>query len=317
MGCEDLYDIVDAHECYLSDFFGDTIAIDSTFWFDRYYHKVVKDSFSEETLAVGNQYYISQTVSLLTSIPHLISNDITPVFFFDPMRRNPYPKSGAEIPYLERSPTSEASKQFPFLQRSTELVLNYLDITYYESPMYAEADASKYVQTGKADVVASDDYDTLLYGAPETMRKKPYSNRWERIKLDETMRQNDIDYRELLDVAILTGTDENIGPYKNHITEALEKVRGANELDELEEAENCNLRAPSGKITDDAPSFTELHEIFRNPPLSYKLQNDDFDDVDPSLSDPNLALLTRYLDQMLKLDEEVIDDLITPISQEL
>lgn len=317
MGCEDIYNIVDSEECYLSDFSGKTIAIDSTFWFDRYYHKVVKHDFSEETVLVGGQRYISQTISLLTSIPHLISNDITPVFFFDPMRGNPYPKAGAEVPYLEHSPVAEPSKQFPFLQRSTELVLDYLDITYYEAPRDAEADASKYAQKGPADVVASNDYDTLLYGAPKIIKKKPFAKRWEKISLEETLKQNDIIHRELLDTAILTGTDEVIGPYKNHIHEAIEKVKAADSLDEFEKAEKSTLRAPSGRVFDNVPSFRELRDLYLHPPVSNKFRNDFNEGVDPSITDPNITLLTRYLSQMLKLDGDVIDELITPISQEL
>jgi flap endonuclease-1 len=317
MGCEDLYEITPSKEAYLSEFSGKTIAIDTAFWFDRYFHAVTKDRFSREEMVVGKKYYISQTLSLLVSIPDLLRNNITPVFFFDTTKMYDNSKADAQIPYLEHSPTEDPTKQFPFLQRSTELVLKYLDISYYEAPRDAEADASKYVKKGEADIVASNDYDTLLYQAPVTIRKEPYSRRWKKVTLKETLEQNNIDYRELLDTAILTGTDEIMGPYKNNVDEAMEKVKTAEDLDEFEEAENSTLRAPSGRVSDEVPSFNELRDIYQNPLISHNLWQDMFDNTDPSISDPNLNHLAIYLSQMLKINDGVVDDLIAPIKQEI
>lgn len=311
MGCEDLYDIVASEETYLSSFSGDVIAIDSTFWFERYYNKIVIDRYPKEIRIVNGKYNISQLLSLIVSLPHLLQNNIVPVFFFDPMRRNSHPKSNAEIPYLEYSPTtSEPEKQFPFLQRPTELVLKYLDIDYCEAPLYAEADASKYAAEGIVDVVASNDYDTLLYGAPVTIRKKPYSSTWLKVDLEETLTQNEITYRELLDAAILAGTDEVQGPYKRHIEEAIEKIKKSNDLNDFEAKENDNLRAPSLKVSDDSPTFEELHNLYLDPPVSWE-------NLDPSFPNPDLYTSANFLDKGLKLKDDIINDILSPIDSTL
>lgn len=311
MGCEDLYDIVVSEETFLSEFRNKTIGIDSTFWFERYYNKVVTDRFSQSIPRKYESHDISQLLSLMVSIPHLLRNDITPVFFFDPIERNTHPKADAKIPYLEYAPTTaEPEKQFPFLQRATELMLKYLNIDYCEAPLYAEADASKYAVEGTVDVVASNDYDTLLYGAPVTIRKKPYSSTWLSVELEETLKKNELTHRELRDAAILTGTDEVLGPYKGHIKEAISKIKQASNLDKFESEQNRGLRAPSLRISDEPPTFDWLHNLYRNPPLSFQL-------LEPSFPEPDFPQAGNFLYHALHLDKEVIDELLAPIRAEV
>jgi 5'-3' exonuclease len=317
MGCEDLHQIVSPEEISFSEFSGKTIAIDSVFWFKRYYNAVTKSRFPQEVRVPVEGYNISQTLSLLVSVPDLLRNNITPVFFFDPIKSHRLPTNGAKIPYLEHSPKSNPVWQFPYLQRSTELVLKYLDISYYEAPRDAEADASNYVKRGEADIVVSHDYDTLLYQAPVTVRKERNSTTWEKISLEKVLEQNKINYRELLDIAILTGTDEVMGPYKNHINEACEKVKRADDLDEFERSKNSVLRAPSGKVSDDPPTFKDLHEIYRNPPVSHSLKHDIYENMDPSMSDMNLNNIRIFLHQFVNLDEKTVNKLLVPIKKEL
>lgn len=316
MGCEDLHQIVPSEEILFSELSGKTVAIDSVFWFKRYYHAVTKSKFPQGVRLPVEDYYISQTLSLLVSVPDLLRNNITPVFFFDP-KNHKLPRNDAQIPYLEYSPKSNPARQFPYLQRSTELVLKYLDISYYEAPRDAEADASNYAKRGEADIVVSNDYDTLLYQAPVTVRKRRNSTTWEKISLEKVLERNEINYRELLDIAILTGTDEVMGPYKDHINEACEKVRRADDLDEFERNKNSVLRAPSGKVSDEPPVFKDLHKIYLNPPVSHSLQQDIYENTDPSMSNINLNNIRRFLRKMVKLDKTTVNKLVVPIEQEL
>jgi len=316
MGCKDLFEITSPEEVAFSDFSGKTIAIDAAFWFERYYNAVTKTRLTRDVITVGGEYDVSQTLSLIISVPDLLRNNITPVFFFDPMKYK-NSKADAQIPYLEYSPTSNPTKQFHTLQRSTELILKYLDISYYEAPRDAEADASKYAREGEADMVASNDYDSVLYQAPTIVRKEPYSKQWKKLSFEEILERNNINYRELLDTAILSGTDENLGPYKNHIDEAIEKIKKADDLEEFERTHNSTLRAPSRRVFDKPPSFSELHDIFQNPPISHNLRRDMYDNKDPSMSDIDLNNVQRYLSRMLNIDDDIVDDLIIDIKQEL
>lgn len=307
MGCDDLYDIVVSEETFLSEFSGKVIGIDSVFWFQRYYHKTVNNNFPQNFPSKYEDHDISQLLSLMISLPDLLRNNIVPVFFFDPIERDSHPKADAKVPYLEHAPiTSEPEKQFPFLQRATELMLKYLDIDFCEAPLYAEADASKYAAEGTIDIVASNDYDTLLYGAPVTIRKKPYSKTWLRVELKETLEENEITHRELRDAAILTGTDEVLGPHKGHIEEAIKKVKQANSLDKFESKQNENLRAPSLRISDDPPTFKWLHNLYRDPPVSVQ-------SLDPSFPEPEFPKAGNFLYHALGLEKDVIDDLLSPI----
>ncbi|SIS21915.1 PIN domain-containing protein [Natronorubrum thiooxidans] len=268
MGFEGVTEIATSKQTTLSKFSGQTLAIDASFWFERYYHAQVKDQFSISDRVVKNECDISQIYSLLQSLPDLLRHDITPLFVFDPMRRSRPSKAEIEIPHLQNTPnTSEPEKHFPFLQRPTELLLRYLDIPFCESPLYAEADACVFAHNNHVDAVVSRDYDTLLYGAPITIRK-PYAEPWEKIELETVLKQNKLKYRELIDVAILTGTDEVQGPYKGHIKEAISKVRQATDLDSFESEQNEYLRGPSLDINASSPTFKDLHIHYTDPPVT-------------------------------------------------
>jgi hypothetical protein len=137
------------------------------------------------------------------------------------------------------------------------------------------------------------------------------------LSFEEILEQNSINYRELLDIAILTGTDENLGPYKNYIDEAIEKIKKADDIEEFERTHKSTLRAPSSRVFDKSPSFSELHNIFQNPPISHNLRRDMYENKDPSISDLDLNNARRYLSRMLNIDDDIVDDLIIDIMHEL
>jgi len=307
MGFEDATEIATPKQTALSEFSGQILAIDAAFWFQRYYYSQVKNEFSVEYRTVKKEFDISQSLALLLSLPDLLRHNITPLFIFDPMRRSRPSKAETEIPYLQNTPnTSEPEKHFPFLQRPTELLLSYLDIPFCESPLYAEADASVLARNNHVDAVVSRDYDTLLYGAPVTIRK-PYAEPWEKIELEPLLEQNNLKYRELLDVAILTGTDEVQGPYKGHIKEAISKVRGVNDLDSFESNQNEYLRGPSLDINAPSPTFEDLHIHYRNPPV---IPYPAWPDV--SFPDPNFTSAGRFIYRYLGEKSELVH-LLDPI----
>jgi flap endonuclease-1 len=315
MGCRGLSEIISSKKITFSHFAGKTIAIDAVFWLKRYYYSVTRNEFSQESRKIVGKYDISQTISLLVSIPDILRNNITPVFFFDPMDKNKYPNADAKIPYLENTPTSDPIKQLHLLQRPTELVLKYLDIPYYQAPRDAEADAAVYVKEGSGDMVVSSDHDALLYQAPIIAKKDRNTGSWKKVSLKKTLEQNGINRRELLNIAILIGTDENMGPLNGHVEEALEKVKQADNMDKFEQAQNHNLRAPSGRIRHEPPSFSELQDIFERPMVSHNLWKDISGNVDPSITDPDLSDLRRYLSEMLAINDSAVNELIDPIEK--
>ncbi|KTG24744.1 hypothetical protein [Haloferax profundi] len=312
MGCEDLRQITGRQETKLSEFRGGVLAIDATFWLQRYYHAVVTKQIPKDDRVVEGECDISQAFSLLVSLPDIFRHDITPVFFFDPMRRSRRrSKSDTTISYLQHAPNpSEPQKHFPFLQRATEVMLWHLDIPFSVAPLYAEADASVYVRGGYADAVVSNDYDTLLFGAPTTLRK-PFGSPWETVEFESTLNRNDLTYRELLDVAILTGTDEIRGPYNRHIDEAMSLVKSAEDLDEFEQEYNEYLRAPSLNVNDPYPTFEELRMLYE-----YPVTNPHCNWPKPSGPSPDIPSLVKFL-YKLGVRPELFSVLLDDIQDEI
>jgi len=61
------------------------------------------------------------------------------------------------------------------------------------------------------DDVLSDDYDSILFGSPTTLRNFTGQNNMEIMDLSQTVIDAELSYDQLVDAAILTGTDYNDG----------------------------------------------------------------------------------------------------------
>lgn len=161
------------------------------------------------------------------------------------------------------------------IQQSKDL-LDALGIPFIQAPQEGEAQASYMVKKGDAYAVGSQDYDCLLIGSPVLIRnltssgrrklpgKEAYAKVFPRqIRLKNNLKILGIKHKQLVDMAILIGTDFNdgihgIGPKKSL---NLIKVNGNVE----------NALATIG--AKDAPSFEEIKEI-RNIFLKPKVTDD-------------------------------------------
>jgi len=115
--------------------------------------------------------------------------------------------------------TSKLTK--PMVEDSKKL-LSLLGIPIVEAPQEGESQAAYLVQQKKVWAVASQDYDSLLFGSPILIRnltlsgrrKLPRSNRYITVNV-ESYQQHDllqalgISRKQLIDLSILIGTDFN------------------------------------------------------------------------------------------------------------
>jgi 5'-3' exonuclease len=138
------------------------------------------------------------------------------------------------------------------------------------------------------------------------------SSSWEKVEFEAVLNENELTYREFLDAAILTGTDEVQGPYKGHIEEAIAKVRQADDLDELEAEQNEYLRGQSLRVDDPAPSFEELHSLYSDPPVISRHNR-----PDPTSPNPDLSAVGDFLFQNLDQKPEMLETLLDPIRDEM
>lgn len=113
-----------------------------------------------------------------------------------------------------------------------KMLLSYMGIPVVQAPSEGEAQAAYMVKKGDAWAVASQDYDSLLFGSPVVVRnlaitgrrKLPRRNTYvdvkpELLNLEENLHRLQLSREQLIDIALLVGTDYNegikgIGPKK-------------------------------------------------------------------------------------------------------
>jgi len=111
-----------------------------------------------------------------------------------------------------------------YMEKDSKRLLTRLGIPWVQAPSEGEAQAAFMTRSGATDFCASQDYDSLLFGAPSLIRnvtlsgrrklpKKPvYVNVYpEVVNLEKTLSQLNVTHEQLLDIGILVGTDYNPG----------------------------------------------------------------------------------------------------------
>ncbi|MBN2603700.1 MAG: flap endonuclease-1 [Candidatus Thermoplasmatota archaeon] len=160
--------------------------------------------------------------------------------------------------------------------RQSESLLTALGIPFIRAPSEGEAQASYMVKKGDAYAVGSQDFDCLLFDAPILVRnltssgKRKLPNKQsymkvnpELIRLKSGLKSLNILQKQLIDMAILIGTDFNdgikgIGPKKS-----LQLIKKSGNIE--------NILATIGDTN--APNFNEIEQIrqiFLNPKVTDK-----------------------------------------------
>ena len=189
----------------------------------------------------------------------LISKEIKPVYVFDgkapELKKKTQEeriniKKESERKYEEAKKMGDMETAKKYASRTSHLtkdiiesskkLLTYMGIPYVQAITEGEAQASYMVSKNDAWAVVSQDYDCLQFGATRILRNFKLSARQSKdlqiIYLDKTLEQLDLTREQLIDVAILVGTDFNegihgIGPKKGlkliHKHQTLENVLNA------------------------------------------------------------------------------------------
>ena len=94
----------------------------------------------------------------------------------------------------------------------TQQLLTLMGVPWIRAPGEGEAQAAHMTRTGKADHVLTQDYDALLFGARSVLRNLSFTtNSAECATLEEILGEAGISHEQLVDLAILVGTDFNPG----------------------------------------------------------------------------------------------------------
>jgi len=146
--------------------------------------------------------------------------------------------------------------------KESKLLLSYLGFPVVQAKCEGEAQCAKICLDGKAFATASQDFDSLLFGSPKTLRNLSIS-RAESLELIE-LKKTGLSREQLILIGLLVGTDYNpgikgIGPKK-----ALELVKKTTSLKEIEKKVNWDFEI----------SMETLYNFFLNPPIfeDYKIE---------------------------------------------
>ncbi|SEL60099.1 flap endonuclease-1 [Haloferax larsenii] len=306
MGNADLRTLAALSEVPFDEVAGSVVAVDAHNWLYRYLTTTVKWTNSEKyTTSEGEE--VANLVGIVQGLPKFFEHDLTPVFVFDggvtemkddevEKRREQREKAEERLEEArEAGDAVEAARMEARTQRLTDTIqetsrelLSLLDVPVVEAPAEGEAQASYMARKGDADYVGSEDYDTLLFGAPYTLRQLTSKGNPELMDLDATLDKHDITWEQLVDIAMLCGTDFNEGISGVGPKTAVKEVKKHGDLWAVLEARG-----------DSIPNADRVREFFLDPPVT-----DEYDyDTD---IDPDVDAAREYVTETWEVDPDEV-----------
>ena len=248
MGNADLRDLATIEEVPWDDLDPGVVAVDAHNWLYRYLTTTVR--FTNEsvyTTAAGEE--VANLVGIVQGLPKFFEHDLTPVFVFDggpselkadeiAERREQREKLEDRLEDArEAGDATEVARLDSATQRLTDVIqetsrelLSLLDVPVVEAPAEGEAQAAHMAARGDVNYVGTEDYDALLFGAPVTLRQLTSKGNPERMDLQRTLDDLELTREQLVDVALLCGTDFNDGVRGYGPKTALKAVREHGDL---------------------------------------------------------------------------------------
>ncbi|MCK5548366.1 MAG: flap endonuclease-1 [Thermoplasmata archaeon] len=283
----DLSDIIVAQKKKVEDFKGKVIAIDG---FNALYQFLSIIRQPDGTPLQDSTGRVTSHLSgLVYRTANLLEAGIRPVYVFDGKppqlksktveeRKNIREKARKDwAEALEKGDVARARTKAMASSRLTEemvtsskKLLEKLGLPYVQAPGEGEAQASVMTRNGDAWATASQDFDPLLFGCPMLVRNLAITGRRkmprkdvyidvvpEVVDLEFNLKELSISQEQIVDVAILVGTDFNdgvrgIGPKK-----ALGLIRTHGDLESVVKAKKIEVE-----------DMNEVRRIFLEPDVS-------------------------------------------------
>jgi len=235
----DLRDIVPKAVVKLEDLGGKSVAIDA---FNAIYQFLsiirqpdgtpLQDSAGKVTSHLSGLLYRTSNLLEMGIKPIYVFDGAPPAFKREEIQRRHQIKVEAQVHYEKAVAKSDVPKMRMFAQASTTMkdymktdsqrLLDLMGLPWVQAPSEGEAQAAYMTRKGETDYCGSQDYDSLLFGAPMLLRnvtisgrrKLPSKNVYvdiipEVISLREVLKDLGITHEQLIDVGILIGTDFN------------------------------------------------------------------------------------------------------------
>ncbi|MEN6379115.1 MAG: flap endonuclease-1 [Methanofastidiosum sp.] len=239
-----LGEIVPKQKIDFSDLSGKSVAIDA---YNALYQFLaiirqrdgtpLKNSKGEVTSHLSGLFY--RTVNFIEQgiRPIYVFDGKPPELKFQTIEKRKEAKDEARDKYIDAKARGDIKEAKKYSQMTSSLkgdmvtsskeLLDSMGIPYIESPSEGESQAAYVVLKGDADLSASQDYDSILFGAPYLVRNLTISGKRkipgkdlfvdvvpEIITNENVLNSLNLSREQLIQVAILIGTDYNPGGIK-------------------------------------------------------------------------------------------------------
>ena len=322
-----LKDLIEVKETSFEELSHQVIAIDA---FNILYQFITTIRMRDGTPLKNSKGNItSHLVGLLARTTNLLEHNIKPIFIYDgatpelksaERKRRKKAKQDAKEKYDEavaaedvammKKYAGRTAKLTPELVKESQRLLDCLGVPWMTAPAEAEAQAALMCKNKDADYCASQDYDSLLFGAPKLLRnlnssgkrKRPGSYSYnttypEIITLSEVLNELEISQKQLIMLGMLVGTDFNVGGIHGlGPKRGLAKVKEHKEdIDALFEDVGWDFDA----------SYQEVYEVLANMPVT--------NEYDITFKNPDEEKLQEFLIQEFEFSETRVNNALQKI----
>jgi len=286
---------------------GQHLAVDAHNWLYRYLTTTVKwTDDAIYTTADGTE--VANLIGVIQGLPKFFEHDLTPIFVFDggvtELKDDEVEKRRKQREQAEErlAEAEEAGDQLEAarlsartvrltetIQETTRDLFDLLDVPYIDAPAEGEAQAAYMNRVGDADFVGSEDYDSLLFGAPRTLRGLTSKGHPELMELQPTLADHGLTYEQLVDVALLCGTDFNEGINGIGPKTGVKLVTEHGDLFGVLEARGAHIEFAD-----------RIRELFFDPPVT-----DDYE-IDAAIN-PDLDAAQTYVTDRWEVDADEVE----------
>jgi len=240
-----LSELVSGREIEIEDLTGKTIFMDSSNIMYQFLSSI-RDRFTGEPLRDTHGNVTSHLSGIFYRTSRLIENGINVIYVFDgeppKFKRRTIEerikiREAAEEKWKDALEEGDVEKIRKYSQAALRLthemkedakkLLSYMGVAWLQAPSEAEAQASYLVKEGRGWAVGSQDWDSLLFGAPRLLknltitgrRKVPRKEKFiivkpEMIELEPTLHNLGINRDQLIILGMIVGTDYSPGGIK-------------------------------------------------------------------------------------------------------
>ncbi|TRZ69296.1 MAG: flap endonuclease-1 [Methanothrix sp.] len=281
----DLGDVIERKKIDIKDLSGSWVAVDA---FNTLYQFLSIIRQPDGTPLMDDSGRVTSHLSgILYRITNLVESGAKVVFVFDgepshfkSKTLNNRSKTRAVAKEKWERAKSEGLDGFKYAQAASRLdediisdskrLLDAMGISVVQAPSEGEAQAAQMAIRGDVDMVGSQDYDSLLFGAPLVVRnmtiggkrKLPKKNIYidvppELINLDDELSRLGVDRKQLVEMGMMCGTDYNRGLKRVGPKTALKLIKKHGDLESVLAAKNETIE-----------DLGEIRGLFLHPPVT-------------------------------------------------